>query len=147
MQLKYKKLRPGAQTPTRATPGSAALDLYALCGPEGITLPPRGRAAVPTGIAIELPGPETVGLLFPRSGLALKSGVGLPNAVGVIDSDYRGEIFVALVNLSETPYTVQSGERIGQLAVVPVLLPTLCETDTLGETARGAGGFGSTGRL
>lgn len=147
MQLKFKKLRAGARTPTRATPGSAALDLYALCAPEGITLPPRGRAAIPTGIAVELPGPETVGLLFPRSGLAIKSGVGLPNAVGVIDSDYRGEIFVALVNLSDEPYTVRDGERIGQLAVLPVLLPELVETDSLSGTQRGEGRFGSTGKM
>ena len=103
MVLKYKKVRPGAALPGRATPGSAAADLRAVCGDEGVTLQPMGRAVIPTGIAVELPGPEYVALVFARSGLAVKNGLTLSNGVGVIDSDYRGEISVGLVNLSTSP--------------------------------------------
>ena len=147
MTLRYQKLRPEAVTPVRATPGSAAMDLHAVCGEAGVTLPPLGRAVIPTGIAIELPGPETVALVFARSGLAVKNGLALSNGVGVIESDYRGEISVGLVNLSSEPYTVHAGERIAQLAVVPVLLPQLVEAEALTPTERGRGGFGSTGRF
>lgn len=101
---------------------------------------------IPTGIAVELPGPEYVALVFARSGLAVKNGLTLSNGVGVIDSDYRGEISVGLVNLSDKPYTVQNGERIAQLAVMPVALPDMLEVETLTDTERGTGGFGSTGR-
>ena len=152
MVLKYKKVRPGAALPGRATPGSAAADLRAVCGDEGVTLQPMGRAVIPTGIAVELPGPEYVALVFARSGLAVKNGLtlsnfrSLSNGVGVIDSDYRGEISVGLVNLSDKPYTVQNGERIAQLAVMPVALPDMLEVETLTDTERGTGGFGSTGR-
>ena len=146
MVLKYKKVRPGAALPGRATPGSAAADLRAVCGDEGVTLQPIGRAVIPTGIAVELPGPEYVALVFARSGLAVKNGLTLSNGVGVIDSDYRGEISVGLVNLSDKPYTVQNGERIAQLAVMPVALPDMLEVETLTDTERGTGGFGSTGR-
>ena len=146
MVLKYKKVRPGAALPGRATPGSAAADLRAVCGDEGVTLQPMGRAVIPTGIAVELPGPEYVALVFARSGLAVKNGLTLSNGVGVIDSDYRGEISVGLVNLSDKPYTVQNGERIAQLVIAPVLLPEIVLTDCLPDTDRGDGGFGSTGR-
>ena len=144
MKLKIKRLHPDARMPVRSTEGSAGMDLCALLE-EPLTLEPGGRAGVPTGIAIGLPGRETVGLVFARSGLAVKHGLALSNGVGVIDSDYRGEIKV--VNLSDKPYTIQPGERIAQLAVMPVLLPALEEVETLEETDRGAGGFGSTGRL
>lgn len=146
MKLKIKRLHPDARMPVRSTEGSAGMDLCALLE-EPLTLEPGGRAGVPTGIAIGLPGRETVGLVFARSGLAVKHGLALSNGVGVIDSDYRGEIKVGLVNLSDKPYTIQPGERIAQLAVMPVLLPALEEVETLEETDRGAGGFGSTGRL
>ena len=146
MVLKLKKVRPGAVLPGRATPGSAAVDLRAVCGDEGVRLEPMGRAVIPTGIAIELPGPETVALVFARSGLGIKKGVCLSNGVGVIDSDYRGEIGVGLVNLGSEPYTVQPGDRIAQLMVVPVVQPTVTVAEDLDETDRGAGGFGSTGR-
>ena len=122
------------------------MDLRAVCGDEGVHLEPLGRAVIPTGIAIELPGPETVALVFARSGLAVREGLALSNGVGVIDSDYRGEICVGLVNLSDKPYTVQNGERIAQLAVMPVLIPQMLEVEQLGETQRGQGGFGSTGK-
>ena len=101
---------------------------------------------MPTGIAIGLPSPETVGLVFARSGLAVKHGLALSNGVGVIDSDYTGEIRVGLVNLAAEAYTIEPGERIAQLVVMPVCLPAAVEVEALEETARGAGGFGSTGR-
>ena len=146
MELKIKKLDPRAQLPTRGTSGSAGLDLHALLD-QPITVPAGGRLSVPTGIALGLPSPETVGLVFARSGLAVKHGLCLSNGVGVIDSDYTGEIKVGLVNLSESPYELQPGERIAQLVVMPVLLPQLTEVEELQETCRGAGGFGSTGRV
>ena len=145
MTVYIQKLDPRAQAPERATAGSAGADLHALLD-EVLTIPPGGRAAVPTGIAIGLPSPETVGLVFARSGLAVKHGLALSNGVGVIDSDYRGEIGVGLVNLGREPYTVQPGDRIAQLMVVPVVQPTVTVAEDLDETDRGAGGFGSTGR-
>lgn len=145
--VKVKKLDPRAALPCRATPGSAAADLCALCPPQGLLLPAGGRALVPTGLAIELPGPEFVALVFARSGLAVKKGITLSNAVGVVDSDYRGELRVGLVNLSGEDYLIQDGERIAQLAILPVAAAAFVEAETLGETQRGAGGFGSTGRL
>ena len=106
-----------------------------------------GRAVIPTGIAVELPGPEYVALVFARSGLAVKNGLTLSNGVGVIDSDYRGEVHVALANHGQQPYVIQPGERVAQMAVVPVARAVLQEVDELGGTARGEGGFGSTGKL
>lgn len=146
MTLKIKKLDPRAQLPVRGTAGSAGLDLRALLD-QPVTVPAGGRISVPTGIAIGLPSPETVGLVFSRSGLAVKHGLCLSNGVGVIDSDYTGEIKVGMVNLSDTPYELQPGERIAQLVVMPVHLPELTEVEDLEETQRGAGGFGSTGRV
>ena len=146
MQLKVKRTDPRVQLPGRATAGSAGMDLRALLE-EPLTLEPGGRASVPTGIAIGLPSPETVGLVFARSGLAIKHGLALSNGVGVIDSDYRGEIGVGLVNLSDTAYTIQPDERIAQLVVMPVCLPDILEVEELDQTERGAGGFGSTGKI
>ena len=140
-----QKLDPRAQAPERATAGSAGADLHALLD-EALTIPPGGRAAVPTGIAIGLPSPETVGLVFARSGLAVKHGLALSNGVGVIDSDYRGEICVGLCNLGTQPYEIQPGERIAQLVVMPVCPLPVQEAAELDQTQRGAGGFGSTGR-
>ena len=93
------------------------------------------------------PGPEVAAFIFARSGLGLRHGITLPNCVGVIDSDYRGELIVALVNISEEPYTIRRGERVAQLVIMPVCTPELCETEALSDTARGAQGFGSTGKL
>ena len=107
---------------------------------------PRFATAGAAGIAIALPSPEYVALVFARSGLGIRKGVCLSNGVGVIDSDYRGEIGVGLVNLGDAPYTVQPGDRIAQLMVVPVVQPAVTVVDDLDETERGAGGFGSTGR-
>ena len=148
MELKIKALseKIGREIPLPhfATGGAACMDLCA-CMDESITLNAGERHLVPTGIAIALPSAEYVALVFARSGLGIKKGVCLSNGVGVIDSDYRGEIGVGLVNLGDAPYTVQPGDRIAQLMVVPVVQPTLTVVDTLDETERGAGGFGSTG--
>lgn len=143
MQLKIKKLRPEAVLPKRATPESAGLDLCA-CLDDELTIEPFQLVRVPTGLAIALE-PGTVGLVYARSGLASKFGVTLSNCVGVIDSDYRGELQVAMTNHSKTPYTIRPGDRIAQLVVSPVFLPEVEEVPELDETERGAGGFGSTG--
>ena len=131
--------------PYYASPGAAAMDLHACVDGE-VTIPPRGRAVIPTGIAIALPDPGYVALIFARSGLGIKHGIAPANCVGVIDSDYRGEVKVGLQNSSEEPYTVRPGDRIAQLAVLPVFQAELVWTDNLDETARGSGGFGSTGQ-
>ena len=149
MELKFKAIHPkiGREIPLPqfATPGSAAMDLRAcLDGP--VTLQAGARAVIPTGLAMALPSADYVALVFARSGLGIKKGVCLSNGVGVIDSDYRGEIGVGLVNLGREPYTVQPGDRIAQLMVVPVVQPTVTVAEDLDETDRGAGGFGSTGR-
>lgn len=144
--LQIKKLDPRAKMPVRGTKGSAGLDLCALLD-EPLRIEAGGRAVIPTGIAIGLPSEETVGLVYARSGLAVKHGLTLSNSVGVIDSDYTGEIRVGMVNLSDTAYTVQPGERIAQLVITPVLLPEPVEVSELQETVRGSGGFGSTGKI
>lgn len=146
MTLKIRKTDPRAQLPVRSTSGSAGMDLHALLDAP-LTIHPGELVSVPTGIAIGLPSPETVGLVFARSGLAVKHGIALSNGVGVIDSDYTGEIRVGLVNQSAVDYELHPGERIAQLAVLPVCLPDITVVDALEETERGAGGFGSTGRL
>lgn len=143
--VNYKVLDPRAKVPAYATPGAAAADLCAVLDAP-LTLPPMGRAMVPTGLAIQLPGPEYVALVCARSGLAVKHGLALSNGVGVIDSDYRGEIQVGLVNLGSETYTLQPGERLAQLMILPVAQAAFAQADTLDETDRGAGGFGSTGR-
>lgn len=149
MELKFKAIHPkiGREIPLPqfATPGSAAMDLRAcLDGP--VTLQAGARTVIPTGLAMALPSADYVALVFARSGLGIKKGVCLSNGVGVIDSDYRGEIVVGLVNLSGEDYTVQPGDRIAQLMVVPVVQPTVTLADELDETDRGSGGLGSTGR-
>jgi len=145
MKIKIKKIRENAVLPTRGSAGAAGLDLYA-CVDEPVLIEPRGLYRIPTGVAIALPGPETVGLIFARSGLGVKHGVSLPNAVGVVDSDYRGELIVGIGNTGETSYLLSPGERFAQLVVMPVYQTELEETDVLGETERGAGAFGSTGK-
>ena len=134
-----------SELPRFATAGSAGADLCANLD-EPLTLEPMGRAMVPTGLALELPDARHGAFVFARSGLAVKHGLALSNGVGVIDSDYRGEIRVGLVNLSPESYTIQPGERIAQLVVMPVVQFFASEADTLEETSRGSGGFGSTGR-
>lgn len=143
--LKMKKVRENAIIPKRATAGSAGLDLCA-CIDEPLTVKAGERAVIPSGIAIALESSEVVALVFARSGLAIKHGISLSNSVGVIDSDYRGEICVGIINTSREDYTVNPGERIAQLVLTPVIPAEPVEVESLDETERGAGGFGSTGR-
>ena len=149
MELKIKALSPkiGREIPAPfyASAGAAAMDLCA-CVDAPVDIPPRGLTVIPTGIAIALPSAEYVALVFARSGLGIKHGVALSNGVGVIDSDYRGEVKVGLTNLSDTSYTVRPGDRIAQLAVMPVVQAKIELVDALDDTDRGAGGLGSTGK-
>ncbi len=138
--------RPGdpLPLPRYMTPGAAGLDLCADIA-EPVTLAPGARALLPTGLRIAVPeGFEAQ--IRPRSGLALKHGLSIPNAPGTIDSDYRGEVQVLLINLGQEPFVVRRGERIAQLVVAPVVRAELVEVDDLDDTSRGTGGFGSTGR-
>ncbi len=144
--VKVKKLKEQAVLPKRATEGSAGADLYA-CIEEPVTIAPGKLAKIPTGIAIELPDSSMAAFLFARSGLGVKYGITLSNSVGVVDSDYRGEICVGLCNVSDQPYTVQPNERIAQMVIMPVVCVSFVEALSLGETERGAGGFGSSGKL
>ena len=149
MELKIKALSPKIGTeiplPRFATAGAACMDLCA-CIDEAVTLAAGERRLVPTGIAIALPSADYAALVFARSGLGIKKGIALSNGVGVIDSDYRGEVGMGLINLSDEPYTIQPGDRVAQMMISPVILPALRFVDELDETARGAGGLGSTGR-
>lgn len=142
--LKIKKVNENAVIPHRATEGSAGLDLCA-CIDEPLTLGGGETALIPTGLAIALPSTQYGAFIFARSGLSIKHGIGLLNAVGVIDSDYRGEIKVGVINQVKEPYTIQPGERIAQLVVMPVSTMPVEEAESLDETERGSGGFGSTG--
>ena len=142
--FKVRRLRESAKLPFRATDGSAGMDLYA-CIDSPVTLGAGEKAVIPTGIAIELPSAELAAFVFARSGLAIKHGIGLLNGVGVIDSDYRGEICVGVINQLAEPYTIAPDERIAQLVIMPVSLITPVEAQSLDDTARGEGGFGSTG--
>ena len=149
MELKIKALSPkiGADipVPSYATAGSAGMDLRA-CIDAPVTIMPGEQGLIPTGLAIALPDPGYVALLYARSGLAIKHGLSPANCVGVIDSDYRGEIVVALRNYAKEPYTVEPGERIAQMVITPVVQAKVALVDELDHTDRGAGGFGSTGR-
>jgi len=147
MQLTFQKLHPDAVIPVRATAESAGLDLSA-CLREPVTLQPHEIRLIPTGLAAALSENETDAMLMlcARSGLAAKHGIGMANGVGIVDTDYRGEIRVPLINQSDVPFEITPGMRIAQLIVVPVYLPQVLEAETLPETERGAGGFGSTGR-
>lgn len=144
--VKIKLLRTDAKVPAYQTAGSAACDLSA-CIAEPVTLLPGQSALIPTGIALapDADDEPVAALLYARSGLAVKHGIALSNGVGVVDSDYRGEIKVGLVNLSAEPYTIQAGERIAQMIFTPVRRAVFTEVSDLGDTGRGSGGFGSTG--
>ena len=144
MILKIKKLNENAIIPKNATGGSAGMDLYA-CIDEPITLKKGDKAVIPTGIAIGLDDPHYAAFIYARSGLAIKQGIGLLNSVGVIDSDYRGEICVGVIKQTDPEYTIEPFERIAQMVIQPVALPEIVEVKNLDETDRGAGGFGSTG--
>ncbi|HEX3977894.1 MAG TPA: dUTP diphosphatase [Solirubrobacteraceae bacterium] len=142
MNLRIARLDERARLPTRAHDGDAGLDLYAL---EGAVLAPGERASVPTGIAVEIP-PGQAGLVLPRSGLAARHGISVVNAPGLIDSGYRGEVRVLLLNTDhEQPFELAAGDRIAQLVLVRVELPAPVEVSSLAHSARGAGGFGSSG--
>ena len=145
MELKIRKLREGTKIPHKATSGSAGMDLYA-CIDEPITLAPGQLSIVPTGIPIELPDNGCAAFLYARSGLGVKHGICLSNGVGVIDSDYRGEVCAGLCNVSDKPYVIEPNERVAQMVIAPVFTPDIVEVDELSDTKRGAGGFGSTGR-
>ena len=135
--------------PAYETPGSAGADIRANLLPgdreAGFTLAPMQRAVVPTGLRVEIP-PGFEMQIRPRSGLALKHGITLPNTPGTIDSDYRGPLGVALINLGAEPYTIRHGDRIAQMIVAPVIQVQFQEVESLSDTARGVGGFGSTGK-
>ena len=143
--LRIKKLKENAVIPKRATEGSAGFDLCA-CIDSPVTIAPGERVSIPTGLAIAPDSRELVALIFARSGLAVKKGITVSNSVGVIDSDYRGELIVGLINLSRESYTIEQGERIAQLVLMPVCLPEVEQVQVLDETERGDGGFGSTGK-
>ncbi|MBE6957254.1 MAG: dUTP diphosphatase [Ruminococcaceae bacterium] len=149
MQLKVKAVSPriGADIPAPfyASAGAAAMDLHA-CIDEAVVIPAGQRRVIPTGIAIALSSAEYVALVFARSGLGIKHGIAPANCVGVIDSDYRGEIMVGLHNAGDTDYTVQPADRIAQLMVTPVVQARVELVDELDDTDRGSGGFGSTGK-
>ena len=134
--------------PGYETAGAAGADLRANLAPAdraaGITLPPGGRSLIPTGLRLAIPDGFEV-QIRPRSGLALKHGLTLPNTPGTIDSDYRGPLGVILMNAGSAPFTVVHGDRIAQMVVAPVIRASFAIGDTLDETARGTGGFGSTG--
>ena len=147
MKIPCKKLRENAILPTRGTALAAGVDLYALLpdGQDSAAVAPQGKYLFPTGIAVEIPE-GYVGLVFARSGIATKRQLAPANCVGVIDSDYRGELRVFLQNNGTETQTVENGERIAQLVLLPYLPIEFDEVADLPETARGEGGFGSTGR-
>ena len=143
--LKIKKLRENARIPYRATEGSAGMDLYA-CIENEVVIEPHRIELIPTGIAIELDSAEQVAYIYARSGLAIKHGIAPANCVGVVDSDYRGEVCVGLVNRTDTAFSILPGDRIAQMVIAPVILPRIEVVEELGSTEREGGGFGSTGK-
>ena len=143
-KVEVKKLNKNAKLPTYGTEFSAGADIYALIDGDSVTIAPGETKMISTGLAFAIPE-GLVGLIFARSSLGAKRGLAPANKVGVIDSDYRGEVHVALHNHSLIPQTVENGERIAQMLLVPYYSAVFSETDELGETSRGEGGFGSTG--
>ena len=146
IEMPFQMLDPDLAPPAYARPGDAGLDLRAR---SAVTLAPGARAAVPSGLAVAIPSGHA-GLVMARSGLALRHGVTVVNSPGLVDSGYRGELIVALINLGDAEYLVSRGDRIAQLVIVPVLSAALVRADNLppspgGEVARGTGGFGHTG--
>lgn len=142
--IKVKKLNENAMLPKYGTQGSAGADLYACTQGKDVIIEQNQTAFIPTGIAIEIPQ-GMVGLIYARSGLACKSGLAPANKVGVIDSDYRGEIIVALHNHSSHTQTVSDKMRIAQLVIAPYYVADFKESESISESERGKGGFGSTG--
>lgn len=144
LKMNFKKLNENAVTPTYGTEFSAGADLYACEGGE-VTIEPGESKLIQTGLSLEIPV-GYAGLIYARSGIATKRGLAPANKVGVIDSDYRGEIMVCLFNHSKTAQTIADKERIAQLVITPFLQVEYCEKDELSDTVRGEGGFGSTGK-
>ena len=142
--IRVKKLNEKALLPTYGSAEAAGADLYA-CLDAPVTVQPGETAWIPTGIALEVPK-GCAGLVYARSGLGVKRGLAPANKVGVIDSDYRGQIHVVLLNHGKTEQTIQHGERIAQFLITPVLTPVYEEAEALSDTDRGVGGFGSTGK-
>ncbi len=139
-----KRLRSNATLPTYGSAGAAGADLYA-CIDETISIQPGESVFVPTGLSMEIPA-GYVGLIYARSGLACKRGLAPANKVGVIDSDYRGELIVVLYNHGNEVQSISSGERIAQLVITPIYTPSYEEVDDLSDTVRASAGFGSTGK-
>ena len=144
MKLTFKKLDPKAVIPSRATPGSAGLDLCA-CLDSPVVLAPGEIKMIPIGITAQPDSDDIALLIYPRSGLSSKFGVSLANCVGVVDSDYRGAWFVPLINHGSAPFTVEHGMRVAQMIPTRILMPEIEVSDELTETERGSGGFGSSG--
>ena len=144
MEIQIKKLRQGAVLPKRGSEKAAGYDLYACLEEGSVTIPPHKTAMVGTGLSMAIPD-GYFGAVFARSGLAAKQSLRPANCVGVCDSDYRGEYIVAMHNDSDEERTINSGDRIAQLVVMPFMPLEFHETDRLDETGRGSGGFGSTG--
>ncbi len=145
MKINIKRLRNDAILPTRGSAAAAGYDLYACLDTTKITVSPHSTQKIGTGIAVAIPD-GYFGAIFARSGLAAKSGLRPANCVGVADSDYRGEYIVALHNDTDEPKTVENGERIAQLVIMPFLSAEFNEVEELDSTERGSGGFGSTGK-
>ena len=145
MKIKFVKLEASAHTPTYGSPSAAGADLYACTGGETVAFLPGETKLIHTGIALEIPE-GYVGLIYARSGIATRRGLAPANKVGVIDSDYRGEIMVSLFNQSDRIQEIADGERIAQMVIAPFLSAEFEQTDTLSDTLRGSGGFGSTGK-
>lgn len=143
-KIKVKLLRDGAQMPTYGSVEAAGADIY-VCIDEPVEIQPGCTAMLPTGLALEVPK-GCAGLIYARSSMGAKRGLAPANKVGVIDSDYRGEVRVALHNHSLEPQVVNPGERVAQLLITPVFTPGFVQAEELDDTARGAGGFGSTGK-
>lgn len=144
-EVLIKRVTESSRLPLYASDGAAAADLYADC-PGNTILSAGTRLTVGTGIAICLPSADYVGLIFARSGLASRQGISLANGVGVLDSDYRGELLIPLVNLSDETVIIEHGQRIAQLAIMPIIHACFTEVSHICETDRGEGGFGSTGK-
>ncbi len=142
-RVEFKKLRPDAVIPKYMTDGAAGLDLTAAID-QAIELQPRQRRLIPIGLAVAIP-PGFEGSVRPRSGLAIKYGISLVNSPGVVDSDFRGELQVIVINHGEEPFLIKPGERIAQMVIAPVAQAEVVEVAELSATARGTGGFGSTG--
>lgn len=147
LQITYLSTKIGKEiaAPAFASAGAAGIDL-AACMDQPLALPPNQHGIVPTGVAVAIPE-QHVGLVYVRSSMGFQHGITLSNAVGVIDSDYRGELKVSLFNASAKEYVIQPGERIAQLVITPICIPNLRVVEDLPQTARGTGGVGSTGKF